>query len=239
MAAVSSTGARYGVRLLGGFEFTRDGDTVVLPFRAQRLIAFLALHERSLHRLHVASTLWIDSTEKHANASLRTAIWRLQQLQPPLVSRSSTHLALAPGVSVDAIEIAAAAQRVLAGDAGGSDVLPVLAAARELLPDWYDDWIVVERERLRQLCLHALERLSADATAGGRFAQATEAGLSAVALEPLRESAHRTVIEAYLAEGNAGEAIRQYRLFERLLDGKLGLRPSPRLQELMHRVTMR
>jgi DNA-binding SARP family transcriptional activator len=98
---------------------------------------------------------------------------------------------------------------------------------------------VIERERLRQLCLHALERLSADARAEGDYAQATEAGLGAVALEPLRESANRVVIEAYLAEDNASEAIRHYRLFERLLESKLGLRPSPRLQELMTTLTIR
>jgi DNA-binding SARP family transcriptional activator len=114
-----------------------------------------------------------------------------------------------------------------------------LAGARVLLPDWYDDWVVIERERLRQLCLHALEQVSTDAREQGRYAQATEAGLGAVALEPLRESAHRVVIEAYLAEDNASEALRHYQLFERLLDSKLGLRPSPRLQELVRVLTMR
>ena len=60
-----------------------------------------------------------------------------------------------------------------------------------------------------------------------------------MALEPLRESAHRVVIEAYLAEDNASEAIRQYRLFEGILESKLGLRPSPRMQELMRALTVR
>ena len=113
------------------------------------------------------------------------------------------------------------------------DEVARLAGAKVLLPDWYDDWVVIERERLRQLCLHALEQLSADAREQGRYAQATEAGLGAVALEPLRESAHRAVIEAYLAEDNASEALHHYRLFERMLDTKLGLRPSPRLHELV------
>jgi DNA-binding SARP family transcriptional activator len=205
----------------------------------QRLVAFLALHERALQRVHVAGTLWLDSTEEQANASLRTALWRVRRIKPALVSPTSTHLALADGTPVDARETLMRAQRVLSGGPACVDDLVQLAGTRELLPDWYDDWVVIERERLRQLCLHALERLSADARADGDYARATEAGLGAVALEPLRESANRVVIEAYLAEDNASEAIRHYRLFERLLESKLGLRPSPRLQELMATLTIR
>jgi len=54
-----------------------------------------------------------------------------------------------------------------------------------------------------------------------------------VAQEPLRESAHRLVVEAHLADGNVCEAIRQYRLYARLLDRHLGLEPSPRMSALV------
>ena len=187
------------VDLLGGFEYRRGDEAVLLTLGAQRLVAFLALHRRPLQRVHVAGTLWIDSTEEHANASLRTALWRVQHLRPAVVSRTSTHLALADDVPVDTSEIEALAQCVLAGGSLDPEGVARLSSAKVLLPDWYDDWVVIERERLRQLCLHALEQLSADARAQGRYAQATEAGLGAVALEPLRESAHRAVIETYLA----------------------------------------
>jgi DNA-binding SARP family transcriptional activator len=236
MRARSST-ARDGVNLLGGFEYRHGDAPVALTPGAQRLVAFLALHGRPLQRVHVAGTLWIDSTEEHANASLRTALWRVQHLTPALVTPTSTHLALADGVPVDAADVESIAERVLRGERLGLDDAARLARARVLLPDWYDEWVVIERERLRQLCLHALERLSADARRDGRYAQATAAGLGAVALEPLRESAHRAVIEAHLAGDNTSEALHHYRLFERILDSKLGLRPSARLQELMSVVT--
>jgi DNA-binding SARP family transcriptional activator len=112
------------VNLLGGFEVRRDGEPVPLTPIAQRLVAFLALQRRPLQRLHVAGMLWTDASEEHANASLRTALWREQRLRPALVSRTATHLALADGVAVDAAEVEALAQRVLAGDhrrAGGLD----------------------------------------------------------------------------------------------------------------------
>ena len=60
--------------LLRGFELRQDGDVVQLPLSAQRVVAFLALHERPLQRLYVAGSLWLDTTEARANASLRTAL---------------------------------------------------------------------------------------------------------------------------------------------------------------------
>jgi DNA-binding SARP family transcriptional activator len=99
--------------------------------------------------------------------------------------------------------------------------------------DWYDDWVILARERFRQARLHALEALCLSLASSGRYAEAAEAGLAAVAGEPLRESAHRALIQAHLAQGNPGEAIRQYRLCRRLLHEQLGLEPSPQLDELV------
>jgi DNA-binding SARP family transcriptional activator len=200
----------------------------------QRLVAFLALSGRPLHRLHVAGTLWLDTSEEHANACLRTALWRLKRLDAALVAATSTHLALADAVAVDVRDTAGLAREVLRrGGNGDCSVGHDLSEAGELLPDWYDDWVLIERERLRQLVLRALERLSAHARATSRFADAVEAGLAAVAQEPLRESAPRLVVEAHLAEGNPGEAARQYRVYARLLHDQLGLEPSPLMRGLL------
>ena len=103
--------------------------------------------------------------------------------------------------------------------------------AGEILPDWYEDWVLIEREHFRQLRLHALEALCVELTAAGRFAEAAEAGLAAVEGEPLRESAHRALIGTYLAEGNPGEAIRQYQFFGRCLQDQLGLEPSELMED--------
>ena len=232
-AARADPGAHYSLGLLGGFELWRGDEIVPLPMSARRVAAFLALHDRPIQRLHVAGTLWLDSTEEHANANLRTALWRLRKLGAPMLAATSSHLELSRMVTVDAREATACAQRVLRGEHGEPGDLTTLAPAAELLPDWYDDWVVIERERLRQLCVHALERLSVEARSEGRYGTAAEAGLAAVAFEPLRESAHRVVIEAHLAEGNPCEAIRHYRMFERLLRSRLGLDPSPHMHKLV------
>lgn len=219
--------------LLHGFEVRLGGRSVELPVSVQRLVAFLALHERPLQRLHVAGSLWLDSSEDHANASLRTALWRLGRQDCTLVEASGNQVGLAPGVTVDLHQARAQARRVLRHEPATAEDLDALCFAGELLPDWYDDWVLVERERFRQLRLHALEELCAELTAAGRFAAAIEAGHASVAAEPLRESAHRLLVVAYLAEGNPGEAIRQYRFFRDLLLSELGLEPSPQMEQLV------
>jgi DNA-binding SARP family transcriptional activator len=223
--------------LLRGFELRRGGDLVQLPLSAQRVVAFLALNDRPLQRLYVAGALWLDATEDRANASLRTALWRLHRPTCRLVEATTTHVALAEGVAVDVRATKALAEAVINGQAPATP--QALYRSGEILPDWYEDWVFIEREHFRQLRLHALERLCGELTAAGRFAEATQAGLAAVEGEPLRESAHRVLISAYLAEGNPGEALRQYRFFRRILQEQLGLEPSQLMADLMRALPIR
>jgi DNA-binding SARP family transcriptional activator len=106
-------------------------------------------------------------------------------------------------------------------------------ASQDLLADWYDEWVLVERERFRQLRLHALERACQLLLEDGRYPMAIMAGLAAVAAEPLRESAHRLVVQAHIGEGNPYEAYRQYRAYAELLDAELGLKPSGAMRTLV------
>src|SRR6266702_3475376 len=99
----------------------------------------------------------------------------------------------------------------------------------ELLPDWNaDDWILVERERLRQLSLHGLDAICTRLLALHRYCEAVEAGLAAVRSEPLRESAHRMLIAVHLAEGNYNEALRRSAGTSGSFTTSSALRPPPR-----------
>jgi DNA-binding SARP family transcriptional activator len=115
------------------------------------------------------------------------------------------------------------------------DGLPSLLML-DLLPDWCDEWLLVERERFRNIRIHALETLCERLTAAGRYDLAVESGLAAAAAEPLRESAHRCLIKAHLAEGNRSEAIRQYRRLCELLRSELDVGPPEDLTLLMRSV---
>ena len=63
-------------------------------------------------------------------------------------------------------------------------------------------------------------------TAEQRYGDAVRVGLAVVAAEPLRESAHRAVVGAHIAEGNFAEALRHYETYKRILAAELGLEPS-------------
>ena len=229
---------RISLFLLHGFRLERALAAIQLPLSAQRVLAFLALRNGPLQRLFVAGNLWIDSSEEHANASLRTALWRLRRPDCTLVQATATHIQLANEIDVDVRDAASRAQRALRHTSEDDD-LSTLCSAGELLPDWYDDWVLIERERFRQLRLHALEAMCEQLTDGHRFGEAAEAALAAIAVEPLRESAHRSLIRTHLAEGNVGEAIRQFRAFRDRLHAELGLDPSPQMQQLVATLPIR
>jgi DNA-binding SARP family transcriptional activator len=225
------------LKLLKGFELRRAGRCVPLPMTAQRLVAFLAIQGRPVHRLFVAGQLWINASESRSTSSLRTTLWRLTRSGTEVVSSDGQLLRLCPNVAVDVNDATRRARCIMRRSQHFADDDPeLLKVAGDLLPDWYDDWVLIERERFRQLRLHALEVLCEALAAEGRFADAVDAGLAAVAGEPLRESAHRAVIAAYLAEGNPSEALRHYALFRRLVTEELGLAPSPLMKSLVNSV---
>ncbi len=179
---------------------------MALPPSVQRLLAFLALEGGVLSRMYVAGTLWIDSSQEGASANLRTALWRLRRLPYPLVDSTPSHLSLASEVHVDLHTVTEAARRADADADTDVSSLPdqdleQILAAGELLPDWYDEWLLIGREQFRQVRLHALESLCDRLTRTGRYGKAIELGLAAVAGEPLRESAHRAVMRGAPGRG--------------------------------------
>jgi DNA-binding SARP family transcriptional activator len=216
-----------------GFDLTCNGRHVPLPHSVQRLIAFLALHERPVLRRYAAETLYIDSSEGRVSGNLRTALWRLRRPGYELVELHGEHMTISSGLVVDVHRLAATCQRLVREEyALDSQELAELTAGGELLPGWYEDWVTMERERTRQLWLQALEAASEQLTDAGRHAEAVVAGLAAAESEPLRETAHMAVIKAHLAGGNCGEALRQYQRYAAVLDRELQLLPSPEMQAL-------
>jgi DNA-binding SARP family transcriptional activator len=226
-------GTELRLDLLDGFRLENGGGVLPLTLVEQRLLAFLAVHNRPLRRVFVAGNLWIDSDEAHASGNLRTTLWRVRQLDPRLIDSSRSHLTLAPGVIVDLHESTAYAHRVLRNEATGDPAGDPQRFAGDLLPDWYDDWVLIERERFRQLRLHALEALCEALGAAGAYGMAIEAGLACIAAEPLRESAHRALIKVHLAEGNPAEAVRHYRLYCKIVLDELGLPASGQMQRMI------
>jgi DNA-binding SARP family transcriptional activator len=223
------------VHLLGRPHVTDPSGSHPVAPGGRRLLAFLSLHEEHLDRGYVAGSLWPDVLQSRAAGNLRSALNRLNAGGVPLVTVEQAGLCLRDEVLVDTRLLGDWATRVVSGDLTERDlaVTPWDLRQLDILPGWYDDWVLLERERLRQRLLHAVELVSRERARRGRYADAVDAGLLVVNADPLRESGQRVLIEAYLAEGNWAGARRQLDGYRHLLDVELGVGPSPALAALV------
>jgi DNA-binding SARP family transcriptional activator len=225
------------VHLFGGPFVTYGRRRVDIPEGSKRLLVFVALHRGRVERRYVAGNLWPVGDEIRAAGNLRSALWRLNGAGIRILNADKHGLAIREDVLVDLHAVSAWAARLIKGAASREDlaIIPWGFDAIDLLPGWYDDWALVERERIRQRLLHALEALSRQLVREGRCAEAVEAAMMAVTAEPLRESAQRVLIEAHLAEGNWVEGRRSFEAYRDLLDHELGVQPEPELAALVRR----
>ena len=225
---IETTSSIPRVTVLGGLSLSCDGRRLPIPPGSRKLLAYLALHQAGVDRRVAAGVLWPDVEDARAAGNLRSALWRLQQVGCPLVTAEQSWLGLADDVEVDLTRLEAWATRVLghspaAGDLG---VDPGPIAELELLPGWYDDWVLAVRARVQLRLLHALEALSRLLRRAGRLAAAVEAMHVAVLAEPLRESGQLALIEAHQAAGDWIAAQRQYDAFRSILRREVGVEPS-------------
>ncbi|MEO7069233.1 MAG: BTAD domain-containing putative transcriptional regulator [Nostocoides sp.] len=220
------------VEVLHQFRVLADGRHVALPIGSEYLVARLVVEDRPCARQVLAAGLWPERSDREAGAMLRRALWRLNRDVPDLLDSDGRQISLVPAVDVDLTEI-----HRLADAANQAAPLVSARAVRllegDLLPQWSEPWLDAPRESLRQVRLHTLEALARNDLDAGRPGSALVAALAAAGLEPLRESAHRIVIAAHLAEGNASEALRHYTHFRDLLWTEMRLRPSARLESML------
>jgi DNA-binding SARP family transcriptional activator len=228
------------LHLFGGPFVTVGRINKVVPEGSKRLLAFVALRQRRVDRRYAAGTLWPICDDLRAAGNLRSALWRLNRGSVPLITADKSSLSLCNGVVVDLYMVNEWASRLIDGSASSTDlaIKPMAIDALELLPGWYDDWVLMERERVKQRLLHALEALSAALVRAGRCADAVEAAMLAMSSEPLRESAQRALIEAHIAEGNWVEGRQRFEAYRRLLLRELGIEPHPSLANLLQRAKM-
>jgi DNA-binding SARP family transcriptional activator len=223
------------LHLLGGPHVVLGSRRLPIPEGSKRLLAYVALHGGRIERRRAAAVLWPDVDPHRAAGNLRSATWRLRCSGLPILEVRGEALYLVPGLRVDLEDVCDWARRVTAlrPRPGDLDVRPAAMQGLDLLPGWYDDWVLQQREELRRLLLHAIDALAGLLVAARRYGDAVEAALTAVCAEPLRESAQRALIEAHLAEGNRCEAYRTYHRYQSLLADELGERPSPALRSLV------
>jgi DNA-binding SARP family transcriptional activator len=226
------------LRVLGTFVLTVNGRPVTVGLMSQRLLTLLAIRARQVPRTQAASVLWPDTGRAKAMANLRSALWRLHQSCRGVVIASHYDLRLNADVAVDIQQTYAVAHRLLDKSAaiGEAELTEIMRSnlQEDIAEDIGDDeWLTGERERFRQLRVHALETLAEKLLSLGWHGAAIEAASGAVRVDPFRECAYRLLVQAHLAEGSQLEARRQYSAYFDLLRTELGLTPSDRFLRLL------
>jgi DNA-binding SARP family transcriptional activator len=218
------------VWLVDRWQLSRGNQRVSTPVRSQRLIAFLALQgEQS--RSVVAGSLWPTSDEAQARSSLRAAAVHVRRTAPGVLSTSNGTLRLDVSVLIDLHALRGILDNALAEPT--PDLVTSVATWGELLPGWYEDWVLFERERWRHRRVMALDLMARRASETGDLATALVAAEACVELEPLREASHRVLTQIHLKMGNRIEALRVYDNFRQRSLAEFGLAPDQRFDELV------
>lgn len=228
MSALSSR-----VELLGAFRVLRDGQSLRVAKAGQRLLALLAICKQPIARERAAGILWSELSGERSKACLRSALWRLGVEGGPLVETREGMLALQPSVTVDLHEAESIGLGLVSGvvpPRRRDELLDMFN--RELLPDWYESWLDLEREMYREIRIHALEALARVSLAEADPFLTIRAALEVIRCDPLRSTAHHLLVEAYRAEGNIGAALNHISRYRSTIRQELRVDPRTVLADL-------
>ncbi|WP_169789355.1 BTAD domain-containing putative transcriptional regulator [Skermanella aerolata] len=234
----------YRLDLLGGFDlYSPAGSPVPLTARKpMALLAYLALRPDRPHpRDKIATLLWEDSPDTLARSSLRQALALLRRCLPLPITDSDSLRIPAEALVTDVAEF----QRAVAD---GSPAMLVRAVALyrgdlfEATPSRsaaFEDWLQVERQHLRELAQGALGKLLDHELEQGGCEAGIRHALRLLALDPLREPAHRALMRFYVRQGRYAAALKQYQTCRSVLERELGVLPEPETEALLREIRER
>lgn len=234
------------LRLLGGFEaFVEAGPAIKFPTKkAKALLAYLGVCPGQAHsREELATLLWGDSPDEQARRSLRQTLTYLRKalgpaLVPILIVEGDTIRLDAERVEVD-VEIfeRLARERTIEALTRASEVYHGdLLAGLDLRAESFEEWLVAERVRLRELAIASLTTLLPLLVETGKMDGAVQAAARLIAFDPLQECIHRQLMQLYLQQGRPGSAIKQFQLCRDVLNRELGIDPEPETLALYNEI---
>lgn len=242
------------IKLFGVLTAERDGQPLAsLPSRKVRdLLAYLLIHRRTPRaREEMAALFWPELDGDKARHCLNTTLWRLRGALRPLetgppylrVDAQRIGFNMASDVRVDVEEFesrcALAEKLQPTAEAQQADLYhqAMDLYAGDLLTDCYDDWCLVERERLQLLYLRVLGKLLTYHARRREHDIAIDCGRRILARDPLREKVHRALIRLHLDAGQPTAALQQYRECEEIVRRELGTEVMPETRALLERIT--
>ena len=219
----------YTLRLMPLWELSRDGVSIDVSMRQQRLLAALAVQGASRREL-LCGLLWPDSTERCALDNLRVSIHHVTHGLPGLISVDRYAVGFSALARVDLHS----EWEVLEGVAGrGREALP---GNTPLLLGWYEDWVLNEQARLLHARRAYWRRVAKECLACGDYPGAVESADSVLRLDVLDEGALEIMVRAQLALGQCISALQAIAEFRRRARNEIGMAGSPALEELELRV---
>src|SRR5262249_48503035 len=227
--------ARLTLRLFGGFQARFGERGLTFPTRkAQALLAYLAIRpEEKYTRNKLASMFWGSAVKEQARQSLRQSLSALRSALAPfepriLVVEGDQVTLNQPAIDVDVVEFERLASRRAARDLEQAAALYVgdLLDGIDVSEESFEEWLRSERGRLRETAVHVLTRLLPHQAKSGSSESAIQIAVRLLALDPLREETHRTLMRLYAQQGRLGDALRQYQTCVNVLRGELGAEPA-------------
>lgn len=219
--------------LLRSWQLLRDTVSVYVAARQQRLIAALAIRGPSL-RSYLVGLLWPEYPDARALESLRVTVHLVSRQVPGLLVNGGTMLSLSERVDVDLHRVRAQIRDLNRVGLNGNFASWVhdLRDA-ELLPGWYEDWVLFEQSRLRQDRLHAFTMISRESLFRCDYETAVEAAEAALEIEPLYETAVGLYIRAEMQQGNTASALHAFERYQGKLKQDMGIVPSESIRQLV------
>jgi DNA-binding SARP family transcriptional activator len=235
-------GAPVQLSLLGAFECRSAGGAPIdFPTRkVEAVMAYLGMNSgRYCEREKIAALLWEGSDPERAQANCRQTLSRLRKAlasgSPDGLTSEGSRVGVRPeAVAVDALEFQRLAaigtperlERALALYRG--DFLEGFFEGGEA----FEDWLSAERRRLQETFQSILERLLDHYFAIGGIDRAIQMAIRLLAIDPLREGTHRTMMRLYMSQERLGSALDQYNRCRDLLEAELGVTPGSETEEL-------
>jgi predicted ATPase/DNA-binding SARP family transcriptional activator len=224
------------VRLLGKFDVRRDGKAIAITSRpAQSLFAYLILHAGTAHRREkLAGMLWPDSLEETARDNLRHALWRVRKALPlnsTVEYLLTDDLSIAFNASAEYWLDAAELEKLSEG-ASADELIQILSEYQgELLPGFYDEWVLLEREHLYSIFEHHMARLMSSLQEEQRWRDMLDWGERWIKLGQKPEPAYRALMSAHAANGDMSKVAATYERCVKSLK-EFGIEPSEQTKEL-------
>jgi DNA-binding SARP family transcriptional activator/tetratricopeptide (TPR) repeat protein len=221
------------IYLCGQFKILADDNNIELPSRpAQSLLAYLALTAGTIHRREVlASMLWPETTEANARSYLRQALWRIRKTfeEHALIWEDYLHITDLHASfkrNADYWLDANLLLRPAETESIDSIIETVQHYMGELLPGFYDEWILPERDRFLAAFHQQMNALLEKLIQTESWPEAVRWSEHWIRQGYAPEPAFRALMRAYASMGDRGMLSATYQRCEKALDQELGIEPS-------------